>query len=196
MSEVTWVSQRKLQERFTAAFEKVGGKVSTARNDSEIAERILQISTLENAKRMILWNHPGLTALSPLLDLDTRFQVSWNHDEFSKTQMVEAMENVEIGITWTDYAVAETGPLVLLSAPGRSRSVSLLPDVHIAILPMDMLYDTRAEVFKLLTPLMKQHRSVTLISGPSKTGDIDGKLNVGVHGPKKVFVIIKEEASE
>jgi L-lactate dehydrogenase complex protein LldG len=196
MSEQTAASRQRLKERFTAAFEKVGGKVSTAKNNAEISQRILQICALENASKMILWNHPGLTALSPMLSMDTRFQVNWNHDELNKTELLKAMENVEIGITWTDYAVAETGSLVLLSSPGRSRSVSLLPDVHIAILPMDKLYDTRVEVFKLLTPQMKLHRSVTLISGPSKTGDIDGKLNVGVHGPKKVFVILLEEASE
>jgi len=182
---------RSIQEQFTAAFKKVGGQVSTAGSDDEVFQEILRICTLESAEKIMLWNHPGLTALAPQLSGNNRFEVHWNHDEFTKAELLAAMQDVKIGITWTDYAVAETGSLVLLSSPGKSRSVSLLPDVHVAVLPLDKLYATRVEVFKLLAPQMKHNRSVTLISGPSKTGDIDGKLNVGVHGPKKVYVIIK-----
>ncbi|QGQ98060.1 hypothetical protein EHS13_25795 [Paenibacillus psychroresistens] len=182
--------QKNIQETFTAAFRKVGGHVTVAADKQGVAEEILRICASEKARKMMLWNHPGLTALSPLLSQDTQLQILWNQDELTKTELVSAMENVTIGVTWTDYAVAETGSLVLLSSPGKSRSVSLLPDVHIAVLPLNRIYAKRVEVFKLLAPRMSQTRSVTLISGPSKTGDIDGKLNVGVHGPKKVFVII------
>ncbi len=182
--------KRSIQEQFTTAFKKVGGHVSAAENDDEIAQEILRICALESAEKIMLWNHPGLTALTPRLSNGSRIEVLWNHDAFTKSELLTAMQDVKIGITWTDYAVAETGSLVLLSSPGKSRSVSLLPDVHIAVLSLDKLYATRVEVFKLLTPQMKRNRSVTFISGPSKTGDIDGKLNVGVHGPKKVYVIL------
>lgn len=193
MSGETITSRHAQKEQFTTSFEKVGGKVFIAKDDREISQQILQICTSEAAKKIMLWNHPGLTALSPMLSGENRFEIRLNHDELSKEELLESMENVTVGITWTDYAVAETGSLVLLSAPGKSRSVSLLPDTHIAVLPLQRLYSTRVEVFKLLTPQMKHFRSVTLISGPSKTGDIDGKLNVGVHGPKKVFVILTDQ---
>jgi len=193
MRELNNTPQQSIQAAFTAAFKKVGGHVKVAVNESEVSAEILRICAAENAQKIMLWNHPGLTVMKPLLSQASSLEILWNQEDLTKPELIESMENVKIGITWTDYAVAETGSLVLLSAPGKSRSVSLLPDVHIAVLPINKLYATRVEVFKLLVPRMSQTRSVTLISGPSKTGDIDGKLNVGVHGPKKVYVIIKED---
>ena len=189
-------SQQIIQENFIAAFKKVGGNVTLARDGQEVSAEILRKCAAEQVKKVMLWNHPGLTALSPMLSLGNQLDILWNHDNLTKPKLIEAMDNVKIGVTWTDYAVAETGSLVLLSSPGRSRSVSLLPDVHIAILPLNKHYATRVEVFRLLAPRMSQTHSVTLISGPSKTGDIDGKLNVGVHGPKKIFVIMTDSDYE
>ena len=190
-------AQQIIQENFIAAFKKVGGNVTLANDEQDVSAEILRICATEQAKKIMLWNHPGLNAMSPMLTAgNQQMEILWNRDDLTKPELIEAMDNVKIGITWTDYAVAETGSIVLLSSPGKSRSVSLLPDVHIAILPVKKLYAKRVEVFKLLVPRMSQTRSVTLISGPSKTGDIDGKLNVGVHGPKKIFVIITDSEYE
>ena len=190
-------AQQIIQENFIAAFKKVGGNVTLANDEQDVSAEILRICATEQAKKIMLWNHPGLNAMSPMLTAgNQQMEILWNRDDLTKPELIEAMDNVKIGITWTDYAVAETGSIVLLSSPGKSRSVSLLPDVHIAILPVKKLYAKRVEVFKLLVPRMSKTRSVTLISGPSKTGDIDGKLNVGVHGPKKIFVIITDSEYE
>jgi L-lactate dehydrogenase complex protein LldG len=97
----------------------------------------------------------------------------------------------DAGLTAVDAALAETGSLVVSSGPGRSRMVSLLPPVHIALVPASSLTPD------LFTWTAARGQAVpaalTLISGPSKTADIEQTLAIGVHGPKRLIVILVEE---
>jgi L-lactate dehydrogenase complex protein LldG len=96
----------------------------------------------------------------------------------------------DVGITACDGAIAETGSLVLLSGPGRSRIVSLLPPVHIAIVRRDQLVFTMAEFLAANTGRLQQAASCTFVTGPSRTADIELTLTLGIHGPGRVVVII------
>lgn len=97
--------------------------------------------------------------------------------------------NAEIGVTACDAAVAETGSLVLFSAPGRSRTVSLLPPVHIAIVEPARLCYSMGELFAAYGTRLANAASCTVITGPSRTADIELTLTLGIHGPGKVVVI-------
>lgn len=96
----------------------------------------------------------------------------------------------EIGVTGCDAAVAETASLVLFSAPGRSRAVSLLPPTHIAIVQTNQMRFTMAEVFTEQAERFRAAASCTIITGPSRTADIELTLTLGIHGPGKVIVIV------
>jgi L-lactate dehydrogenase complex protein LldG len=86
--------------------------------------------------------------------------------------------------------VAETGTLVLPSGAGRPQTASLLPEVHIAILKAEDIYETLQEVLELRE--VHQASVVDLISGPSRTADIEMTLTIGVHGPREVHVFCVE----
>jgi L-lactate dehydrogenase complex protein LldG len=96
----------------------------------------------------------------------------------------------DAGITEVDFAVAETGSLVLRHRPENGRLISLVPFVHIAIVqPKDILPDLM-DLFERLA-IEGTGSGTTLISGPSKTSDIEMTLVQGVHGPNivKVFLL-------
>jgi L-lactate dehydrogenase complex protein LldF len=95
---------------------------------------------------------------------------------------------IKVGLTGAQAAIAETGTLVLASGPGRPGSTSLLPEVHIAVLHEKDIYYNLPQVLKLQE--IREAASVALISGPSRTADIEMTLTIGVHGPGEVFVFL------
>jgi L-lactate dehydrogenase complex protein LldG len=99
-----------------------------------------------------------------------------------------------MGITGTDYAIADTGTLVLLTDESRQRSVSLLPPVHVALVRKSDIVCNIRELFIILKQTLDAAQSVpscmTFITGPSRTADIELNLTLGVHGPKELYVII------
>lgn len=96
----------------------------------------------------------------------------------------------EVGVTGCDAAVAETASLVLFSGPGRARTVSLLPPVHVALVERHQLYYSLAEVFDKERARMRRAASCTVITGPSRTADIELTLTLGIHGPGRVVIVI------
>ncbi len=99
----------------------------------------------------------------------------------------EPNPEVEAGLTGALAAVASTGTLILASGPGRPQSASLLPDLHIAVLTERSLYKNLPKAFENLEEIADA-ATVTLISGPSRTADIEMTLTIGVHGPGQVHV--------
>jgi len=93
---------------------------------------------------------------------------------------------IKAGITGINAAVAETGTIVLTSGGGHPSSTSLLPDIHIAVLREDDIYKNLPQVFKLQE--IQDASSCVLISGPSRTADIEMTLTIGVHGPEELHV--------
>lgn len=99
----------------------------------------------------------------------------------------------EFGLTGCEAAVAETGSLALLSGKGRSRTASLLPAVHIAVVrPQDLCF-SMGEFFRTRADRLAGTANCTFITGPSRTADIELTLTLGVHGPGRVVVIVGAE---
>ena len=95
-----------------------------------------------------------------------------------------------VGVTGCDAAIAETASLVLISGPGRSRAVSLLPLTHIAIVERHQLCFSMADAFTTHRHRFGDSASWTVITGPSRTADIELTLTLGIHGPGRLVVVI------
>ena len=98
--------------------------------------------------------------------------------------------SVDVGITSADFALADTGTLVMLSSPHEARLISLLPPAHIAVLPRERILSGLDELFTLLPKPAEQTSSMVLITGPSRTADIEQILVRGVHGPGEITVVV------
>ena len=96
----------------------------------------------------------------------------------------------DVGITSADYALADTGSLVMIASPREARLVSLLPPAHIAVVPRDRILTGLDELFSILPNHAAATSSMVLITGPSRTADIEQILVRGVHGPGQITVVV------
>ena len=96
----------------------------------------------------------------------------------------------DVGITSADYALADTGSLVMLASPAEARLISLLPPVHIAVVPKERLLSGLDELLTILPDPAADTSSMVLITGPSRTADIEQILVRGVHGPGEIHVVV------
>jgi L-lactate utilization protein LutC len=113
-------------------------------------------------------------------------------DTLSRTDGRAQLFAAYLGISGVNYLIAETGTVVLLTEPDQPRSLSLLPPVHIALAERNQLVP---DLFDLFESELRKGRTdlpscVSLITGPSKTGDIELRLVTGVHGPGEIHVIL------
>ncbi|OQX64939.1 MAG: hypothetical protein B5M51_02165 [Anaerolinea sp. 4484_236] len=100
----------------------------------------------------------------------------------------EADSNIAVGITKAIAAVAETGSILVKNENRDTGSASLLPEIHIAILQACDLYEKLEEVLNM--PEIAGTAAASLISGPSRTADIEMTLTIGVHGPRELIVFL------
>jgi L-lactate dehydrogenase complex protein LldG len=96
-----------------------------------------------------------------------------------------------IGVTSVFSAIAETGTLMMCSGPDTPATVSLLPETHIALVPIERIVPFMEDAWDLLRAEFGQlPRAVNFISGPSRTADIEQTLVLGAHGPYRVHIVL------
>ena len=108
--------------------------------------------------------------------------------EVIKKAPKEILFDCDIGITSAQWAIAETGTLVLESEKESHRLTSLVPPIHLCILKADSLRQSLGEILELTSGDLS--RTITLITGASRTSDIELTLAIGVHGPRELHVIV------
>jgi L-lactate dehydrogenase complex protein LldG len=91
------------------------------------------------------------------------------------------------GLTGALAGIADSGTLLLAGAVDRPLTASLLPEIHLAVLQAEVIYENLPAVLRLRE--VKEASALTLITGPSRTADIEMTLTIGVHGPRAVHVI-------
>ncbi len=94
----------------------------------------------------------------------------------------------EAGVSNALYGLATTGSVVLAASPDEPRARSLLPSVHVSLLREDRILPSLAELFEALGGELPS--ALAVVSGPSRSADIEQKLAVGVHGPGEVHVVL------
>ena len=96
-----------------------------------------------------------------------------------------------LGITGTYCAIAETGTMVILTGADAPTATALLPDTHVAIVSAARIVDGMEDAFALIRRERgAMPRAVNLISGPSRTGDIEQTIVLGAHGPFRVHILV------
>jgi L-lactate dehydrogenase complex protein LldG len=108
------------------------------------------------------------------------------------------LAQADLGLSGVDYVIAETGTLVLIARAGQMRGVSLLPPVHVAIARTSQVIATLADYLVLAQaagtdPQQYLTSCVSFVTGPSRTGDIELKLTVGVHGPGELHLLLLDD---
>jgi L-lactate dehydrogenase complex protein LldG len=184
-------------DRLVHELREVGGKVHRVGSRAAARETVLEILRQReagptNRRRVVR----GDTALLSSLALDAELAAAGIEvtvcrlgEGTSEEQLREAAFDADAGITSVDAAVAETGTLALLARPGQGRSISLLPPLHVAVLDArDVVWELQALFEKTAGGGLPS--ALTLVTGPSRTGDIELVLTVGVHGPGELHLVV------
>jgi L-lactate dehydrogenase complex protein LldG len=174
-----------------------------------------QVCKEHEVDAVVRWEHEGLIQLG----LDAHLEehgirvVPWKSSEKSLTEdnhdidgvasnwsqrssLLQAAEQCRLGVVWADFALAETGSVVLCAQGGNGRSVSLLPEVLFVVFRADQLVRRMGDAFSAMSMDERYSKvwpsSVNIITGPSRSADIENDLTIGIHGPGKVYAVIIE----
>lgn len=186
-----WTSRRAfadLAARFTASLTAAHGEPHHADSLGEAWDLLDRLLADLAAQRVVVNAEPPLSDL----DLAGRWPaITWHVVGQTPGDLRTFCVGADAGLSGADAALAETGTLVVSSGPGKSRLATLLPPVHIAMVPTSRL---TADLFTWTAGRSGGlPANVTLISGPSKTADIEQTMAIGVHGPKRLIVILYED---
>jgi L-lactate dehydrogenase complex protein LldG len=168
---------------FAEKLEKLAGKAILVREPADVIPALAEIL---KDKTVVASNAPFLETcgITRLPQVQTGFT--------DGQALRAACATADIGITSADYALAATGTFVMLASPQEARMVSLLPPVHIAVFPRSRILANLDELLGVLPLPAEQTSSMVLITGPSRTADIEQILIRGVHGPGEVYAVIVE----
>ncbi len=108
----------------------------------------------------------------------------------SRRERHQEFLEVELGVTGANAGLAESGTLILSHGEGRSRMVSLIPEIHIALLDVNHIFTGIAHWAEQNADSASWTTNLVFITGPSRTGDIEQQLNLGVHGPRHVHIVM------
>jgi L-lactate dehydrogenase complex protein LldG len=165
-------------EQLLAEIRKLSGVTRRLASRDELCAALAELVRAEAVKKATLWTTPDLAAWDIAGSLRA-LGVEIVPPQADKRLVAEC----ELGVTGVDAALPETGTLLLRSAPDRPRVVSLLPRVHLAILTPAAL---RPDLHQAFAEAKDAAYSV-LVTGPSRTADIELTLTLGVHGPKSLY---------
>jgi L-lactate dehydrogenase complex protein LldG len=208
----------RLVGQFSSELEKVGGRVVRVQSFDELKEDLasllrsdidapIAVSDGEVLRRLGIkeWLvRAGRRVLPPFrefVSLKQNGEGSQFGEATPKREEAGTMDaykrvliEASVGITSADYALADTGTLVLVSGGEQHRLISLLPPVHVCLLDSDRIF---ASLTDLLAHLHGQFcapdaapQNMTCITGPSRTADIEHTITLGVHGPRALHVFL------
>jgi L-lactate dehydrogenase complex protein LldG len=139
-------------------------------------------------------NLPAELAMAPDTALD---DYPWTAQPLLTIRRGKAEDHDAVSVTGAFAGIAETGTLMLVSGANSPTTLNFLPDTHIVVLRADQIVGPYEEAWdRLRTQAGRMPpRTVNFITGPSRTGDIEQRLQLGAHGPRRLHIVLVEAAS-
>ncbi|MFC2088553.1 lactate utilization protein C [Calditrichota bacterium] len=179
-------SAENLLDIFTQKFKSLSGELILVSDLKEAGKSINNLISQSNNKKCI-------THSSSLIDtlLEQNQSISSFFDKSdSKNLNSKTFSEYEIGLTATDYLVARTGSIVLRSLSAGGRRLSILPPTHIVLAERKQMVFSLDQILKSQELYLNTGSFATIITGPSRTSDIEKQLVLGAHGPKRLILIM------
>jgi len=186
-----WRTHRHYEDlagQFEIALTAAGGEVHRIDGLENTIERAMGLLRQLEASRVVVNGEPPLAGL----DLSAFGQdIEWFVVGQTTGDLRAFCAAADVGLSGADGALAETGTVIISSGPSKSRLATLLPPVHLALVPTSCL---TTDIFTWTDGRQAAPpANVTLISGPSKSADIEQTLSTGVHGPKRFIVLLYDD---
>lgn len=181
-------------DRFCVELEAVNGKAYRAGGLAKASQIVAQIIREKQVRILACWDTPMLRILEGAVAAEgCNAEWLWGagrHSDFDR------LKTADLGITEADFGMSASGTLVLVAKPGRSRQVSLLPEMHLALLPENRLIEGLEDIPEIILDTFRPKngpngvQAIDFITGPSRSSDIGMVPTLGAHGPKEVHVIL------
>ncbi len=179
-------SQQEKEQRFTKCMTDVHTEVVNLKGKNWV-DWINQQLPQRGLHNILIGETEEARLLKSVADQSLQFR---EYDQSIESWKPELFQKVDVGLTGTLGAIAETGSLILWPTPAEPRLMSLVPPVHIALVKADSIYESFAQVVEQQNWAEHMPTNALLISGPSKTADIEQTLAYGIHGPQQLIVLI------
>ena len=162
---------------------------------SASVERLDSMTDVPGAVADYLARHnlPSEVVMAPDASLDV---CPWNARPTLQIRRGVTAGDDLVAVTGAFAGIAETGSLMMLSGPETPTTLNFLPDNHIVVLRAEQVMGTYEEGWTLLRKAGAMPRNVNFVTGPSRTADIEQKIQLGAHGPRRLHVVIVGPAAE
>jgi L-lactate dehydrogenase complex protein LldG len=182
-----------LASRFARELEAVGARIIGPVTPEQLADRVGTI-VRERGVRSIAVGEGVLVDLSQvgktLNELGIEVIRTGRVDAHTRPQLRTQLAQADAGLAEADYAIASTGTLAVLSEESRPSALTLLPPASLVVVRIDRMKPDLASALTTLGGAVLESQRLTLITGPSRTADIEKRIVMGVHGPKSLDVIV------
>lgn len=143
-------------------------------------------------------NLPAQVVMAPDPTLDG---ADWQTQKLLEVRRGVPVESDPVSVTSAASAVAETGTLVMTSGPDHPSTLNFLPETHVVVLPASRVAKSYEDIWDQLRAQMPGRgdllpRTVNMITGPSRSGDIEQTLLLGAHGPRRLHIVLVEDGAE
>jgi L-lactate dehydrogenase complex protein LldG len=169
---------------FTTVLEATDGVVHTG----DLSDILRDISHAAPPGPYVAWDSVGADVLSA--SGRDRYPTEVPSDPQERLAHQLRSSELVIGVTGAEAAFAESGTIVVRSGPGRPRMASLVPAIHVALLRRVDIHRSLSHWAASHAATIRDAANVVFITGPSRTADIEQQLNLGVHGPKELHVVL------
>ena len=162
---------------FISKLKQVGATVSTISDKNKLVEELHRYVAENQVKSNIT------------ISKDENLE-GYNWQDIEVTTNYDP-QSLSVSVTHASMGIEETGTLVMLSSPSSPTGMNFLPDHHLVVLSSDAIVKAMEDVWLSLREVEKElPRTINLITGPSRTADIEQEIQIGAHGPKSLHVVI------
>jgi L-lactate dehydrogenase complex protein LldG len=167
---------------FVAMAEEVQATVARVASPAAVPEEVARYLAAENL--------PAELILAPDPSLD---QMPWSERPLLRIRRGRAEASDAVSLTPCNAAIAETGTLMLSSGAATPTTLNFLPDTHIVVVHGNQVVATYEDGWDRLRSGGMMPRAVNFITGPSRTGDIEQRIELGAHGPRRLHIILVDD---
>lgn len=179
-----------LVDLFRSRVQAVNGVIHGPVTRHGAPRAVAGIATGHDAKSFMAWDDLPASGVASALQTAGMERVDHYVPREERLEHNLTSVDLDVGVTGADAALAESGTLVLAHGEGRPRMASLAPEIHIALLEVSLIERTLAHWAHENPRLAGETTNLVFVSGPSRTGDIEQQLNLGVHGPRHLHVVM------
>jgi L-lactate dehydrogenase complex protein LldG len=182
-----------LTAQFARELERVGGIFLGSITQAELRDQITVTAQKIAAKSIVVGdgitldaNAIGKAITRNAIDLIRPDRIR----DDARADLRDRIARSDLGVIEADYAIAATGTFCIVATAKRPSSITILPPVNFIVVAADHILPTLADVIAAVGPDQFARRRVALITGPSRTADIEKMIVIGVHGPKELYAAV------